>query len=134
MATKNNYLYSIGRRKQSIARVRLFKGKGETLVNDQPIANYFPGAVSQKRYLTPLAVCGVADKYYATIKVAGSGKVSQLEAIVLGLARAMVKVDSEKYKPLLKKEGLMTRDPRKKERRKVGTGGKARRKKQSPKR
>lgn len=131
MAVK--YTHSVGRRKQAVARIRLFKGKDESIVNDKPFGKYFPTLVAQGRFLQPFTACSVLDKYYVTIKVNGSGITSQLDACVHGIARALVKVD-EKFKPMLKKQDLLTRDPRKRERRKVGTGGKARRKKQSPKR
>ena len=134
MAKKALYIHSVGRRKQAIARIRLFKKKGDNLVNDKPIDKYFSGMVSQSLYLEPLRTCNVLKKYYFTVKVTGSGPVSQLAAVVHGVSRALVKIDEDKNRPLLKKKGLLTRDPRKKERRKAGTGGKARRKKQSPKR
>jgi len=73
-------------------------------------------------------------KYYVTVKVVGGGKNGQLDAVVHGIARAFDKADREKFRPPLKRAGLLTRDARVRERRKVGTGGKARRKKQSPKR
>ncbi len=131
---KPNYIFSVGRRRTAAARIRLYSKKGDIIVNDQPIAKYFPGDIAQKLYLEPFSICNVPEKYSATIKVSGSGKVGQLGAVIHGLARALIKVDEEKFRPVLKKRGLLTRDPRKRERRKVGTGGKARRKKQSPKR
>ncbi|MFC1627113.1 30S ribosomal protein S9 [Patescibacteria group bacterium] len=131
---KANYIHAVGRRKQAIARIRLFKKKGDTLVNDMPIDKYFPGDINEKTYFEPFRVCNVLDKYHFTVKIVGSGPSSQLSAVVHGVSRALVKINEEKFKPILKKKGFLTRDPRKKERRKAGTGGKARRKKQSPKR
>ena len=131
---KPNYIFAHGRRKRAIARVRLFRRQGEILVNGEPINKYFPGAVSQKLLLAPFEAVNGVDKYHATIKVSGSGKVSQLAAVLLGLSNALVKLNAEKFRTPLKKAGLLTRDPRKRERRKVGMGGKSRRKKQSPKR
>ncbi len=131
---KPTYTHSVGRRKRAIARIRLFTKKGDNIVNDLPIAKYFPGKNSKAIYLEPLRTCSVLEKYHFTVKVLGSGKISQLAAVVHGVSRALVKINEDKNKPLLKKKGLLTRDPRKRERRKVGTGGKARRKKQSPKR
>jgi small subunit ribosomal protein S9 len=131
---KVNYIFAVGRRKRAIARIRLFRKPGDILVNDLPIAKYFPGEISKTFYLEPFRTCNVIDKYHATIKVFGSGKSGQLGAVIHGLARVLVKADEAKFRPILKKKGFLTRDPRKKERRKVGTGGKARRKKQSPKR
>ena len=107
--------------------------KGEILVNNKKAAEYF-GAESEKVYMEPFRVTNTQDKFAITAKVAGGGKAGQLDAVVLGIARALNTLDREKYRSLLKKKGLLTRDPRVRERRKVGMGGKARRRKQSPKR
>ncbi len=131
---KISYLPAIGRRKRAVARVRLIKGKEPLMINGLPAQQYFPGAVNQKLLLEPLHLTELIDKYTATIKVVGSGRTSQLLAIRHGLSRAIVKLDSDKFKPKLKAAGLLTRDPRKRQRRHVGTGGKSRRQKQSPKR
>ena len=131
---KINYVYAVGRRKSASARVRLYKGKGESTVNGFPVKKYFGYAMDQAAWAKPFGVLDVSDKYYVTVKVAGGGKSGQLEAIVHGISRALAKVNKEKFRPALKKAGLLTRDSRVRERRKVGTGGKARRKKQSPKR
>jgi len=131
---KVNYIPAVGRRKRAIARIRLFKKKGDILVNEKPIAEYFPGQVNKALYLEPFRACNLLDKYHVTVKVTGSGKAGQLNAVIHGISRALIKVNEDKFKPILRKKGLLTRDPRKRERRKVGTGGKARRKKQSPKR
>lgn len=131
---KKDYTYAVGRRKQSSARIRLFKGKGESMVNGQAVEEYFPGEVNKVAYEKPFKVTGTQKKYYVTAKVVGGGKSGQLDAFVHGVARALVKENEGKFRESLKREGLLTRDARVKERRKVGTGGKARRKKQSPKR
>lgn len=131
---KKSYIYAIGRRKSATARVRLFKGKGDLIVNKQPIDKYFPGEVNKIVCLKPFQVTETEGKYYATIKVGGSGKNGQLGAVVHGLARALDKENSELYHLPLKKAGLLTRDPRMKERRKAGYAQSARAKKQSPKR
>jgi len=131
---KKNFTYARGRRKGASARVRLMKGKGETLVNEKPFEKYFPGITGKYLLERLLKTIDVKDKFYATIKVKGGGKVGQLDAVINGLAKAFVALDKEKYKLPLKKIGVLTRDARERERRKVGTGGKARRKKQSPKR
>ena len=128
------YTYAIGRRKQATAIVRLFKGKGESIVNGKKISDYFPGVVNKYHYQKPLEIAGVLGKFYATIMARGSGKQSQLEAVALALSRALEKVDREKYRPLLKREGFLTVDSRVRERRKAGQMGRARKKKQSPKR
>lgn len=131
---KKSYIYAIGRRKTATARVRLFKGKGDLVVNNMPIEKYFPGEVNKIIYLKPFQVTETEGKYYATIKVEGSGKNGQLGAVVHGLARALDKENPEAFHTPLKKAGLLTRDPRMKERRKPGLAQSARAKKQSPKR
>ncbi len=129
-----SYTFAVGRRKTAVARVRLFRGKKEILVNDKPIAKYFPGEAAKTEYLKPFVITDTLGKYYATIKVEGSGKNGQLGAVVHGLARALDKENPQLYHSCLKKAGLLTRDSRAKERRKPGQMGKARKKKQSPKR
>jgi len=128
------FIHAVGRRREAIARIRLYQGKGQTLVNDQPISDYFPGQVALLAYLRPFQLTETNGKYFATIRVVGGGKEGQLGAVIHGLSRALASIEEKKFRPVLKKEGLLTRDPRTRERRKVGTGGKARRKKQSPKR
>jgi small subunit ribosomal protein S9 len=132
---KPNYIYTIGRRKEAVARVRLYlRKKGKMMVNNMPIDEYFKNKYYEPLYQEPLRTCNALDKYLITVKVQGSGIMGQLGAINHGVSRALVKLDEEKFRPILKKRGFLTRDPRMKERRKVGTGGKARRQKQSPKR
>lgn len=134
MAAKKKFTYSKGRRKSSSARIRLHKGKGENVVNEMPFQKYFPGVVNKVAFEKPFELTDTLGKYYVTVRVVGGGKKGQLDAIVHGIARALAKENVEKFRTPLKKAGLLTRDARVKERRKVGTGGKARRKKQSPKR
>lgn len=131
---KKKYIFAVGRRKTATARVRLYAGKGEILVNDQPIEKYFPGAVAKTIYMKLFEVTGTLGKYHATVKVEGSGKNGQLGAVVHGLARALDKENRDLYHVTLKKHKLLTRDPRARERRKTGQMGRARKKKQSPKR
>lgn len=131
---QQKYVSAVGRRKTATAKVRLFSGKGEILVNGKPIGDYFSGEVAKIAYLKPFQLTDTLGKYYATIKTEGSGKEGQLEAVIHGLARALDKENSKLYHSALKKSKLLTRDPRAKERRKVGLAGKARKKKQSPKR
>lgn len=133
-AKKIDYTYAVGRRKGASARVRLYHGKGENTVNLMPATKYFPGAVAQKALEKPFGATETSDKYYFSGRVAGGGKESQLSAIILGIARGLVKISQEKNRTPLKKLGLLTRDSRVRQRRMVGMGGKARRKKQSPKR
>ena len=131
---KINYTYAVGRRRSASARVRLFKGRSQSLVNDAPIEEYFPGEIFKDYFTKPFKLTETLGKYYVTVKVVGGGKKGQLGATVHGIARALAKLDAENLRSPLKKAGLLTRDSRVRERRKVGTGGKARRKKQSPKR
>jgi small subunit ribosomal protein S9 len=131
---KSDYIYAVGRRKTATARVRLYQKKGDLLVNNQAVGQYFPGEVSVVKYLLPLKITGTHEKFSFSAKVEGGGKQAQLDAVVHGISRALSKLDREVYHLPLKKAGLLTRDPRMKESRTVGTGGKARRKKQSPKR
>jgi small subunit ribosomal protein S9 len=125
--------HTIGRRKEAIASVRLFSGKSEITVNGKPISVYFPGLVAKTRYEKPFKILDLGDKYTASVKVHGGGPMGQLDAVVLGLSRALVKVKNDFKKPL-RSAGLLTRDSRTRQRRMVGMGGKSRRKKQSPKR
>ncbi len=131
--TKKDYIYALGRRKEASARVRLFRGKGENLVNGMAFEKYFVGVNDEEVWKKPFRVVDGLDKYYVTVKVKGGGKNGQLEATLLGISRALAKIDKN-FRDPLKKSGLLKRDPRERERRKADTGGKARRKKQSPKR
>jgi small subunit ribosomal protein S9 len=139
-----DYIFAIGRRKSSTAVVRLYKKdaivwggtsvkRGEFIVNNKPAAEYF-GKGLEKAYRQPLQITGMQDKLAVSVKVSGGGKTGQLEACVLAIARGLDKIDHEKFRSILKKRGIFTRDPRIRERRKVGMGGKSRRRKQSPKR
>jgi len=134
MAKKQNYIFAVGRRSTAVARVRLFHAKGESTVNAMPIAKYFPGPINQTAWEKPFGLTETSTKYYISAKVRGGGPRSQLEAVVLGTTRALSKANTEKFRPALKKAGLLTRDARIRQRRMVGMGGKSRRQKQSPKR
>jgi small subunit ribosomal protein S9 len=130
---KKNYTYAVGRRKSSVARVRLFKGTGDSLVNDILIGKYFPGETAKVVWQKPFQLTENLSKYYVTVRVTGGGKNGQIDAVSMGVARALSEANP-KFRGALKKAGLLTRDARERERRKVGTGGRARRQKQSPKR
>lgn len=135
---KVDYVWAVGRRKRAVARIRLYeKDKKEDavdiLVNEQPIGKYFHNPVAKLTYAQPLDLTNTIDKYRITAKVYGSGLESQLDAIKHGIARALVKAD-QSYRPVLKQHGLLTRDPRERQKRMIGRGGSARAKKQSPKR
>lgn len=133
---KKDYLFAVGRRKESAARVRLYTTgeKGVITVNGQPIETYFPGSVAKALYMAPFTLTKTQDDFMVTVKVAGGGKSGQLAATIHGIARALAMYNKDAFRPILKRHGLLARDARVRERRKVGTGGKARRRKQSPKR
>jgi len=133
MNKKIKYVYAVGRRKSASARVRLFKGKDQSVVNGVPIGKYFSGAVFKDVWSKPFRTTDTVGKFFITAKVVGGGKRGQLEAVAHATAKAFVKYKDE-FKAPLRQAGLLTRDSRVRERRKAGTGGKARRKKQSPKR
>lgn len=132
--TSAKYTFAVGRRKEAIARIRLFSGRGQTMVNNKPIEEYFPGEANKALCFAPLKEIDALGKYFVTARILGGGPSGQLDAFVHGLSRALAKVNREKFRKPLKERGFLTRDARTRERRKVGTGGKARRKKQSPKR
>lgn len=110
---------AIGRRKASIARVYLSKGKGNITVNKKDYKEYFPTAVLQYKLHQPLNITDSDKKFDINVNVAGGGITGQVEAIRLGISRALCILDEEN-KPALKAEGLMTRDPRMVERKKSG--------------
>ncbi len=117
MATK--VFESTGRRKTSVARVRIHLGTGRKIVNGRPLAEYLSREALVRLVEKPLEVTGSHGKLDIICKAEGGGLSSQAGAIRLGLARALVKMD-ESYKKSLKKEGLLTRDPRMVERKKYG--------------
>lgn len=144
---KRDYTYAVGRVKEAVARVRLYShvkegtvwegeavSKDQMLVNGKAIEHYFGGPIAKAMYMKPFVITKTEGKFAVTVKVASGGKNGQLDALILGIARALSLQDTEKFRPALKKAGLLTRDARVRQRRMVGTGGKARRKKQSPKR
>jgi len=113
-----NY-YGTGRRKTSVARVRLVPGEGNIIVNDRPLDKYFGLKTLELIVKQPLNVTDTLGKYDVLAKVEGGGPTGQAGAVRHGIARALLRVDAE-YRPGLKKAGLLTRDPREKERRKYG--------------
>jgi len=143
---KKGFIFAVGRRKDAVARIRLYETikdtlvvagekvkKGELFVNDKRIEDYFGGKVASSIYLEPLRITNNLEKYAITVKVVGGGQKGQLIAVVHGISRALSAIDI-KNKQILKKKGLLTRDARVRQRRNVGMGGKSRRAKQSPKR
>ena len=117
--TSEAYYGATGRRKCAVARVRLLSGKGAISVNDKPYEEFFPRLEHRQAVLRPFLVTGTKDKFSAVVKVGGGGVSGQAGAICHGIARALVKAD-EQLKPVLRKGGLLTRDPRVKERKKYG--------------
>jgi small subunit ribosomal protein S9 len=113
-----NY-YGTGRRKTSVARVRLVPGEGKIVVNGRPLDQYFGLKTLELIVKQPLNVTDTLGKYDVLAKVEGGGPTGQAGAVRHGIARALLRVDAE-YRPGLKKAGLLTRDPREKERRKYG--------------
>lgn len=112
------YFEGIGRRKRSTARVRIYAGDKGSMVNGKALDKYFIGTPNSETIVNrPFVLTGLDGKYYFTAKVVGGGSTGQLEAVRLGLARAIVVMD-ESLKPALKKEKLLTRDPREVERKK----------------
>lgn len=112
----------IGRRKTAVARVRLSSGSGRVTVNDRAFEIYFPTDTLRSAVLQPLAVINAVDKYDLQVNVKGGGPNGQAGAVRHGVARALLKVDAA-LRPSLKAQGLLTRDPRMKERKKYGQPG-----------
>jgi len=111
--------HGVGKRKSAIARVYLTKGKGEIEINKRPLHVYFPRLLYQKQLRKPFYVTNTLGEYDVKVNVKGGGPTGQAEAIRLGIARALLKVNSELRLPL-KKAGLLTRDARVVERKKYG--------------
>lgn len=132
--SSKKYTYAVGRRKSSVATVKLFKGKDSSTVNGKSIKKYFSHSSHKFFYHRPFVVTDTDGKFYFQARIKGGGLVGQTQALSLALARALNKLNPDKFKPLLRPAGLLTVDARVRQRRMVGTGGKARRKKQSPKR
>lgn len=129
--TANTYFYALGRRKSAVATVKLYASKGESTINGRTLDKYFPLTFS--RLDLPFEITQTKGKYYFTAKIVGGGRTGQLAALILALARSLKKSNEDFTTPLAQ-ANLLTVDARVRERRMIGTGGKARRKKQSPKR
>lgn len=114
------YIFAVGRRKEAVARVRLFDdGQGEFIVNNKSLPQYFSSFEHQLIVMASLKVLGVADKFNVSVKVQGGGKNGQAEAIRLGISRALL-IHNPEWRPALKPYGFLTRDARVKERKKPG--------------
>lgn len=109
-----------GRRKQAVARVRVTPGSGQWKINGRDLEVYFPNKVHQQIVTEPFRVLGLDGQYDVTARLHGGGPGGQAGALRLGIARALVEIDAEDYRPELKKAGFLTRDPRVVERKKYG--------------
>ena len=116
----NTKYYGTGRRKKSIARVYLVPGTGNITINKRSIDEYLGLETLKVIVRQPLEATGTVDKFDVIVNVHGGGYIGQAGAIRHGIARALLEVDSEEYRPILKKAGYLTRDPRMKERKKYG--------------
>ena len=116
------YFYGTGRRKKSVARVRLYPGTGSITINDRSIDDYFGLETLKLIVRQPLALTGTSEKFDIVCRVAGGGVTGQAGALRHGISRALLLAD-ENYRPELKKAGFLTRDPRMKERKKYGLKG-----------
>ncbi len=127
------YFYALGRRKSATARVRLSNGKGSITVNDKPAEEYFAASKHLLNELAkPFSALDQENKYDITVKVSGGGHAGQIDAIRLGIAKALVEMNAD-FKNTLRRADLLGRDPREKERKKFGLKG-ARKQRQFTKR
>src|SRR5438874_6986918 len=121
MTSNKSYYYGTGRRKAAVARVRIYPGTGQIVVNNRSPEQHFGGRAIYERIVTaPMRVTETLGRWNVMVKVEGGGTSGQAGAISHGLARALCDADRETYRPVLKKAGLLTRDARVKERKKVG--------------
>ena len=119
MYDSNPYFYGTGRRKKSVARVRVYPGTGKITINDRSIDDYFGLETLKLIVRQPLALTGTTEKFDIVCRVNGGGVTGQAGAIRHGLSRALLQYD-EALRPALNKAGFLTRDPRMKERKKYG--------------
>jgi len=117
--SEESYVWGTGKRKCAIAQTRLFPGKGEIIVNEKPYQEAFPRIEHRRMIEHPLQATNTMGKFSITVKVNGGGLSGQAGAVRHGIARALAK-ENELFKPMLRKEGLLTRDSRIKERKKYG--------------
>ncbi len=122
MYDSNPYFYGTGRRKESVARVRVYPGTGSITINDRDIDDYFGLETLKLIVRQPLVLTGTKEKFDIVCRVNGGGVTGQAGAIRHGISRALLLFDAE-MRPVLKKAGFLTRDPRMKERKKYGLKG-----------
>src|SRR5208283_2363747 len=120
--TKTNEFLGTGRRKTAVARVRLATGNGKITINGRTFENYFPLETQRSKASQPLIVAGAVEKFDVRVNVAGGGPNGQADAVRHGISRALLQFDAN-LRPPLKAEGLLTRDPRARERKKYGQPG-----------
>jgi small subunit ribosomal protein S9 len=121
-ASKVTEFVATGRRKTAVARVRLASGSGKILINGRALENYFPTEVLRGMVVQPFNTSQTSNKFDARVNVAGGGPAGQAGAVRHGISRALLLVDAN-LRPTLKADGLLTRDPRMKERKKYGQPG-----------
>lgn len=114
-----SYFYGTGRRKSAVARVRLYPGTGDIVINDKPLEEYFAREADRIRVRSPLRATSALDQFNIMVKVRGGGVSGQAGAVRHGIARALL-VANPDLRPVLRKGGFLTRDPRQKERKKPG--------------
>ena len=119
--------HALGRRKSAVARVYAAPGKGNIVINDRELADYFKDASLQYIVNQPFEVTGTAGQFDIKVTLVGGGTKGQAEAVRLGIARVLCEIDKEAYRPALKAAGFLTRDPREVERKKPGQPGARRR-------
>ncbi|HEY5521151.1 MAG TPA: 30S ribosomal protein S9 [Candidatus Limnocylindrales bacterium] len=119
-ANANSFFYGTGRRKTSVARVRLLAGEGEVVVNGRSLEEHFGNSVDLTDITMPFKVTGTEGRYNAMVKVEGGGHHGQAGAIRHGIARALLQSDPEGARAPLRQAGFLSRDPRMKERKKYG--------------
>ena len=128
----SSYFWGTGRRKNALARVRVRSGNGEIKINDRTVEDYFPRLAWQAQVFQSLKTASLEGKVDVFVRASGGGLTGQAGAVKMGIARALIKLNPD-LRPALKKEGLLTRDPRMVERKKFGQKG-ARGKRQYSKR
>ncbi|MDR1628332.1 MAG: 30S ribosomal protein S9 [Oscillospiraceae bacterium] len=120
MYSKESFFYGTGRRKSSVARVRVYSGTGKITINSRNIDEYFGLETLKLIVRQPLVLTGTQDRFDVVCNVSGGGVTGQAGAVRHGISRALVEYDAENLRQKLKKAGLLTRDPRMKERKKYG--------------
>ncbi|MBF6571689.1 MAG: 30S ribosomal protein S9 [Candidatus Binataceae bacterium] len=119
MADRKNVIWATGRRKTAVARVRMLPGSGTVTVNERKLEDYFPRDTSRMRIMEPFEVTETREQYDVLVSVAGGGVSAQADAVRHGISRALLEA-VETLRPTLRKNGMLTRDPREVERKKYG--------------